>query len=81
MGSAIIVFYNFPLSYDIVSVVFMLMDYIIFIYSIMLMPYNMLMPDYTLGSGAIKYFSDSRFVTAFMTAACAITVHVFVSLK
>jgi len=71
----VVVAHYFPLPYYIVGVVFMLVDYIVFIYCVVLMPHDMLMPDYALRAGAAKLFPNNGFMAAHMTAICTIALH------
>jgi len=69
----------FAFSYNISGIKFMLVNYIVFIYDIVLMSYYMLVPNYALCTWAVKNLSYDRFVTASLATIHAVTIHVFIS--
>ena len=70
----------FAFPYYVASVVFMLVDYVILVYDVMLMSYYMFVPNYALCTGAVKYLPDYRFL-AFVATVCATAIHVLVSFE
>jgi len=70
--------YYFTLSYNVASIVFMFVYYIKFMDDIMLMPYDVFMPYYTLRARAVKHFSYDL-LAAPVAAICAIATHVGIS--
>jgi len=61
MRSAVVVPYDFAFPYNIPGIVFMFVDYIVFVHDIVLVFYNMFVPDDTLRTWASKNLLVYRF--------------------
>ena len=75
VGAKVIVPYNFAFSHDISSVKLMFVYDIIFVNDVMLVPYNVFVPDYLLRTRAVKYFPFNWVMCAVTATACTCACH------